>query len=56
MTLQRIEYILTNHSIPYYIENGRVYADDVASYSEVFESVTDVTDFTTEQLKAWLGY
>lgn len=56
MTKQLIEIILKNHGIPYYINNGRVYADDMESYSEPFENVTDVTDFTTEQLKTWLGY
>lgn len=48
--------ILDAHGVPYRIRNGRIEADTMGAYAEVFEEVEDVTDFTRTELFDWLGY
>lgn len=56
MPIKKIERILKNHCIPYYIENDRIYADSMIAGTAVFEDVEDVTDWTSDDLASWLGY
>ena len=56
MTTERIEHILEIHNVPHYTQNGRVYADNMESFTGLFEYVTDVTEYTLSELKIWLGY
>ena len=56
MTIAQIQTILPNHSIPFYVQNGRILADSMIAYTELFQEVVDLTDYTRQQLFAWLGY
>lgn len=56
MTIERIANILEKHHIPHYVQNGRIYADNMESFTELFSRVTDVTGYTMNDLKNWLGY
>lgn len=56
MTLKHIENILKSHNVPYYIENGCIYADSMVSDTDVFEHVENVTNWTKKKLYSWLGY
>lgn len=47
---------LEAHSVPYKIENGRIIADSMIAFTELFEETVDVTDFTKKELMTWLGY
>ena len=48
--------ILEQHSVPYFIKDHRIYADSMVAFSQLFETVVDLTDYTHSQLYAWLGY
>lgn len=56
MVQNRIELVLQMHGIPYYIDHGRIYADNMESNTELFKEVTDVTEYNIKQLREWLGY
>ncbi len=56
MKLEKIARILDNHSVPYYTESGRIYADCMMAGTALFEEVADLTDCTPEALRIWLGY
>lgn len=56
MKIELIAKILNLHSAPYYIQSGRIYADTMTAYSGTFEEVGDLTNYTSSQLYAWLGY
>ena len=54
MKIERIAKILDLHSVPYYIEGGRIYADSMEAFAPV--KYIDMTDYTRSELYAWLGY
>lgn len=56
MQIEKIAKILNLHSVPYYVEGGRIYADSMLAYSPIFSEVVDLTDYTISQLYSWLGY
>lgn len=56
MPIAKIAHILDTHSVPYFIKNGRIYADIMVAFSALFEGVEDLTDWTRSQIYAWLGY
>ena len=56
METEQIAKILDLHSIPHYIKGGRIYADTMCAGVALFEDVEDLTDYTSSQLYAWLGY
>lgn len=43
---------LKNHYVPYYIENERIFADDMTG-TNTYE---DLTRYTYKKLREWLGY
>ena len=53
---ERIQKILDNHSVPYYVWRDRIYADAMSAGVPVFDEVIDVTDWTIRELYEWLGY
>lgn len=56
MTINKIKQILDAHFIPYYEKDGHIYADSMDAYTNLFEEVEDVTNWTKSHLAAWLGY
>lgn len=56
MTAERIAKILEQHSVPFYEQNGRIYADSMIGGTELFEEIIDVTEWTADELFDWLGY
>lgn len=56
MTIKKIAAILEAHNVPYKTENGRIYADSMIAFSPLFSETVDVTEYTKDQLYAWLGY
>jgi hypothetical protein len=56
MTIQTLEQILKNHSIPYYKRNNKIFVDSMVNGTRLFEEVHDVTLWTRTQLFDWLGY
>ncbi len=56
MTNQQIGKLLDLHSVPYYTENGRIYADSMESSLLLWDKVINVTNWTRRQLLDWLGY
>lgn len=54
--IETIKKILDINGIPYFEKDGRVYADSMIMYTESFEEVEDVTDWTNWKLLSWLGY
>lgn len=56
MSIEKIKSVLNLHSVPYYTEAGRIYADSMIGGTKLFERVEDLTDTTPESLYQWLGY
>ncbi len=56
MELTTIIRILNAHSVPYNVDNDRIYADSMEADTKVYEKLIDVTDWSRAQLAAWLGY
>lgn len=56
MTTQQIAAVLDLHDVPYYTENGHIFADSMSAFTKVFEEVVDLTGYTYRQLLEWLGY
>ena len=54
--IDKIARILDAHSVPYYIDAGRIYADAMLAGTPLFAEVVDLTDYTRPELYAWLGY
>lgn len=56
MGIDRIGKILENHNVPFYVNNGRIYADSMIAGTGLFEQVEDLTDCSRKKLYDWLGY
>ena len=56
MTNTMIAKLLAQHSVPYYEQDGHIYADTMCSGLAVFEDVEDLTGFSRSELLNWLGY
>lgn len=56
MKIERIAKILDAHYVPYYVRNGRIFADTMEATTPIFEEAEDVTEYTRDELYAWLGY
>lgn len=56
LTISQVAKVLDMHSVPYRIENGRIYADSMEAYTELFAKMIDLTGYTKRQLFDWLGY
>lgn len=56
MTEKQITNILKQHSVPYMIQDGRILADSMIAFTPLFSETVDVTNYTLNQLKSWLGY
>ena len=56
MKNSEIERILQMYGIPYYIQDGNVYADSMEAFTEVFEHVENVTAMSRKELMEWLRY
>ena len=55
MKIEHIAKILDLHSVPYFIEGGRIYADSMEAFAPTVKYI-DMTDYTRSELYAWLGY
>ena len=56
MPISKIAHILSLHSVPFFVRNGRIYADTMQAFTALFAEVEDLTDYTPAELRAWLGY
>jgi len=56
MKIECIAKILDLHSVPHFTKDGRIYADSMQAFTELFEEVEDLTDFSRSELYSWLGY
>lgn len=57
MTIQELTKILEAHGITFWIEDGKVMAEDEYTYNgELHVDILDMTDISKEQLWDWLGY
>ena len=56
MPKEKICKILDLHSVPWFERDGQVFADSMDAYTELFESVVNVTSWSKAKLYAWLGY
>lgn len=56
MSVFQISRVLEGHGVPFYIQGNRIFADSMVAFTAIFEEVVDVTNYTPEQLRAWLGY
>jgi hypothetical protein len=56
MEIKQIEKILRLHGVPYRIAGARISADSMEAGTEIFEKVEDLTGYTLQQLRDWLGY
>lgn len=54
MSNKAISKMLRLHSVNYYEENGRIYADNGGRV--LFDRVIDLTGYSRLNLLAWLGY
>lgn len=55
MSNETILKIMTNHSVPTRIESGRILASDIFSFRDDTAWI-DVTGWTVDQIRDWLGY
>jgi len=56
-TTEELTRILRMHDVPAIVTpDGRVLADTMRAGTKRFEETVDVTDYTQQQLKDWLGY
>lgn len=53
---RQIERILEAHNIPHYSEGGRIYADTMEAGAGKLEHVEDLTGYSVQALRDWLGY
>lgn len=56
MSTKAITSILNDHGVPYFWDNGNIYADSMISGTAIFEQVENVTSWSRQQLYIWLGY
>ena len=56
MTNEKIATMLRAHGVPYYIREGRIFADSMTSGTARFEIVNELTGCSGGFLLAWLGY
>ena len=56
MKIENIKKILKAHGVPYYEENGNVFADSMISGTKTFEEIENVTHWSFYELMTWLGY
>jgi hypothetical protein len=56
MTEKQIVNILKQHSVPYFIQGGRILADSMLAFTPLFSETVDITNYTLYQLLSWLGY
>lgn len=56
MNISKIKKILADHGVPFYEENGKVFADSMISGTTRFEQVENVTKWSYSKLMNWLGY
>ena len=56
MTNQQIGRMLNLHSVPFYEENGHIYADSMLAKHQLWDVVEDLTNYSRRQLLDWLGY
>lgn len=56
METSRIKKVLSAHNVPNFEKEGRIYADSMLSESDLFEYVEDLTGWSMERLRSWLGY
>lgn len=54
--IKAIAKILDNHSIPYYINGNGIFADSMNAFTELFSEVVNLTNYSKQELYAWLGY
>ncbi len=54
--IEKIKKIIDRHHVPYFEQNGRLFANSMEGGTELFEHAVDVTDMTKPELYAWLGY
>lgn len=57
MYVHELVKILEAHGITFWIEDGKVMAEDEYTYNgELHVDILDMTDISKEQLWDWLGY
>lgn len=56
MSIEQIAEILTLHSVPHRIGEGRIYANTMRTDTATLEDMEDLTGYRYHQLMAWLGY
>lgn len=56
MSISTIKKILAEHGVPFYEENGKVFADSMIGGTKRFEQVENVTKWSYSKLMTWLGY
>jgi hypothetical protein len=56
MSISTIKKILADHGVPFYEENGKVFADSMISGTKLFEQTENVTKWNYPTLMNWLGY
>lgn len=56
MSIKTITAILDRHNVPYLIQDGRILADSMEAFTQLFSETVDVTSYTKNQLYSWLGY
>lgn len=56
MENRKIKRILDAHSVPNFEKEGRIYADSILAGSDLLEDLEDMTGWSMERLRAWIGY
>jgi hypothetical protein len=56
MNISTIKRILAEHGVPFYEENGKVFADSMIGGTKLFEQIENVTKWSYSKLMTWLGY
>lgn len=56
MSIKAIGKMLDLHSVPWYEENGHIYADSMLAKHQLWDIVEDLTNYSRRQLLDWLGY
>jgi hypothetical protein len=56
MSISKIKRILADHGVPFYEENGQVFADSMIGGTTRFEQTENVTKWSYSKLMTWLGY
>ena len=56
MSIIKIKTILDSNGVPNFIAAGRIFADSMGAFTALFEEIDDLTDYSRDELYAWLGY